>query len=378
MATLKRWNGTAWRPVGEETYAPLDDPRFDGIGGGRASIFLRDYITSGATRAQNRTAYQAAITAAASEGKSLCYDGAFFEFEGAPVKDTAADALHWATGHDTHKVVQKSVAAGGLRLAGLRSRAENLYIDADNMPLNFSSNVDSTQAYWMSFGVLVEPTAHDSVVRNIKGGGFMRLVLATSMQPEELISRNNNFSDVTPTSHPQLRNFTLDGTVSDGCWTAFQPLAVDGLTMRRITGWYQMANDTGADPHLVYANGIGNGDTEADTKLWNLNVTWDDCLSTGSEKAHPYKARSVKGMSISNLRATDCHGLFDLINCQDVTIGEGCTSLRDKMDYAGHAKGSVSLYLVKRATAAPLLVSFSTTLANNCPGVGLDRCPTSR
>ncbi|QDK02786.1 hypothetical protein SEA_SQUIDDLY_34 [Gordonia phage Squiddly] len=23
MATLKRWNGTAWRPVGEDTYAPL-------------------------------------------------------------------------------------------------------------------------------------------------------------------------------------------------------------------------------------------------------------------------------------------------------------------------------------------------------------------
>ncbi|QDH92301.1 hypothetical protein SEA_SPOOKY_32 [Gordonia phage Spooky] len=22
MATLKRWNGTAWRPVGEDTYAP--------------------------------------------------------------------------------------------------------------------------------------------------------------------------------------------------------------------------------------------------------------------------------------------------------------------------------------------------------------------
>lgn len=34
MATLKRWNGTAWRPVGEDTYAPLDDPRFEGIGGG--------------------------------------------------------------------------------------------------------------------------------------------------------------------------------------------------------------------------------------------------------------------------------------------------------------------------------------------------------
>ena len=38
MATLKRWNGTAWRPVGEDTYAPVDDPRFDGIGGGTVAF----------------------------------------------------------------------------------------------------------------------------------------------------------------------------------------------------------------------------------------------------------------------------------------------------------------------------------------------------
>ena len=49
-------------------------------------------------------------------------------------------------------------------------------------------------------------------------------------------------------------------------------------------------------------NGIGSGgDTDADTKIWLRNVAWDDCLATGSEIAQPFTARSVRGLSISNL-----------------------------------------------------------------------------
>ena len=47
MATLKRWNGTAWRPVGEDTYAPLDDPRFDGIGGGGDTLVVEKVDAKG-------------------------------------------------------------------------------------------------------------------------------------------------------------------------------------------------------------------------------------------------------------------------------------------------------------------------------------------
>lgn len=347
------------RPLGER-YAPV----------GRPSLLLRNYLTPGATRAQNRVAYQAAIDAATTQGKSLCYDGAFFEFEGAPVKSTQVDAIHWATGHDTHKVVQKTVGNGGMRMAGLRSQALNLYIDADNPTLDLSTT--GSQANWHSYGILIEPTAHDSIVRNIKGGGFMRLVLATTMQPEELITRDNNFTDVTTTTHPQLRNITVDGALSVGCWTAFQPLAVDGVVIKRLAGTYKKAIGSGADPHIVYINGLGNGDTAADTKLWNYNVTLDDSLCLGGEISQAYKARSVRGFSITNCRARNSPGLFDLINVFDLQIGAGCFSMNDILPKES-GKGSVSLYLVNRGSVAPISVVFSATV-ENAPGLGLDRC----
>lgn len=89
----------------------------------------------------------------------------------------------------------------------------------------------------------------------------MRGVLASSMTPEQLVA-TSDAAAVTPEAFPPLRDFTADGVVSDGCWTAVQPLAVTGVTLRRITGTYKKATGSGADPHLIYVNGWSLSDTQ--------------------------------------------------------------------------------------------------------------------
>lgn len=76
----------------------------------------------------------------------------------------------------------------------------------------------------------------------------MRLAMASTMQPEEFVTRNDVFTDVTTVTHPPLKKFTLDGAVSEGCWTAFQPLVVDGVVCRGVKSLYKKATGSGAEP----------------------------------------------------------------------------------------------------------------------------------
>lgn len=351
----------------------------------KESVYVKDFLVPGATRAQNRTAYQAAVLAAESNGRAVCYDGAFFEFEGAPIISSVDDAVHWATSEGTHKVTNVTVPLGVLRVQGERSLISHLYLDGANPQLIFPAGITEGNGWWSS-AVFVEPSAHDTTIVGGRCSGFMYAVVG-GLLPYDLMP-----TDVRPSpeqvaveaNFPALKNLTIDGLFSDGCWTAYQPLAVDVSTVRNLHGWYQnLRRPDGSvapsEPHLVYLGGWSSGDTPETTWRWGKNYSLENLLCTSGESRHVYRARAVKGLTVSGLRAVDSPGLFQFINCEDVQIGLGCRSDRDRLANNDEV-GSAHLLNCRRVYQAPVTISFASDVMgsrgggiSNCEDVRVDR-----
>lgn len=326
----------------------------------RESLYLKDFLTPGATTAQNRTAFQNAITTAETAGKDLCYDGAYFTFTGAAVRSAVNDMVHWATGTETHKIVQSTLGNGVLRIGGERVTCRGLYFDGNNPALNLNGALPA-QTFWMSYGICFEPTAHAGVVQNFRVSGFMRGIVVSPLQMENM--------DGSPSlvGVALVQGITVRNILSEGCWTAFQTLGTRVVRASQISGWYQTATGSGAGPHLVYLNGPI---TDGSINLYNEDVVLDDGVSSGGVAGHAFKIRGSRKVSVSNLRAFDSYGLLDVSISEDVQVGTGCMSARDKI--LGE-DGSVSIRQVTRGEFAPMSVSFSDQVASTV-GVRVDEC----
>lgn len=344
---------------GTDTMNALND--FN-AGFNRPSVMLRDYVAPGNTDAANRTGYLAAITAANTFGLAICYDGATFDFAGEPLPITATGQIHWATGNDTHKVTQNTRMKGVLLVSATDCLFENLTFDGDNPTLiGFVGQVISHSA-----GIFVQPTAHRTTVRNFKVAGF-KVGVFGALGPYAEVSATTNASGIVnindTTAYPPLTALLVDGIDSQGCWAAFVPQAVKGWTARNVTGWYQKMPQAGAEAHLIYATGVGTSD-EGDTGTSSRTGTdgvMEDCHSTGGDQRHAFRVRGQKGVRLSRLRATNTPGLIQILECEDVEIQDGCSSIDDKLSQNDNV-GSISIYTSKRVRQAPAYVQFATNV----------------
>lgn len=345
--------------VGSGTYARI----------GRPSLYLVDYLTDGASAAANRTAFQAAITAAEAAGKALCVDGAFLTFSGEAVTATADDFTLWASSTSTHRLTNSTRGKGVMSFAGERSLAERVWFDGANPTVDLGSVSEANR--WYSFGVYLAPTAHGSKIKDCKVSGVMRGVLASTF-PVESIATVSDADALNETLYPSLTNITVDGLECENCWTAFQPISIDGLRIKRVVGNYVAGVVGGADPHLIYAGSVGANDAAAPTiGRPNRDVVWGDCHATGGVLAPAFKMRSCVGLTITGgLTAEGCPGLLDLILIEDFTVGDGCLSSGD----ISTAQFSVRFLHSDRGTVQPFVIQHTGNLNGTVPLVIVDRC----
>lgn len=308
------------------------------------AVMLRDYLSTGATPADNRAAYLAAYQAAAAGPRRLCYDGARFTMAGEPVVSTATDMVHFATNRDSTKIIQSTKGKPALVLAGERSTVESIHIDADNPTLDGIVGIGSS---FRNVGIWIDPTAHDSVIRNVRVGGFFYGVRAHLYPWSELANASADAATVatagtapTAAAYPSLRNLTIDGLQSDVSWAAFHCISVDGLTISGVTGKYMQAPGSTADPHLVYVNSIYSSD-EVTIYRPTKRLIISDCQATSGTNRHAYRFRGVQGLNYSRLVADTCPGLYQFISCTGLTGGDGCESRNDKLPYTD-GSGSMS------------------------------------
>ena len=244
----------------------------------RNSVYLSDFLTAGATAAENRTAYVAAVAASASGPKRLCYDGSTFTFEGTAITDTTAGVVHWASDWTTHKVTQQTKGRGILRLEGADSLATGLNFDGENPTLDFSTaaaELVNNGAFRYSYGIALIGAAHRSVIRDVKVGGFFHATLVSAVPPETIAA---GAPGVTKTTHPPISDILVDGVHNNGCWTACMPGAFRNVRVRRLTGWYQASMSSGGEPHQIYAGWLSS-----DYYSENLDVA--DCSTSGEASA---------------------------------------------------------------------------------------------
>lgn len=325
---------------------------------GRGSIYLKDYLTAGATAAANRTAYQAAVDAAATAGKPLCYDGARFTFAGTVVTDTSANAVHWATGWDTHKVTNQTRGRGVLRLQGVDSLVLNLNIDGANPTLDFTgvtADLTNNGAFRHSYGIALVGPAHRGVIRNVRVSGFFYGTIASAVPPEDLATAD--LSAATEANYPAIQDVLIDGVYSDGCWSACQPIAFRRLKVRRLTGWYQATTASGAEPHMLYASWLS-------TNFYSESLDVSDCSSTGGSQravdpAGAYKARGIRGLKFTNLTADNCPGLLDLEYVEDFEVA-GLAGRNDKTTNTAAIRVKDS----KRGNIEPITLESTATLTD--------------
>lgn len=334
---------------------------------GRESLYLLDYLTQGATATENRTAFQAAVSAAQDAGKALCVDGCYIDFEGDPVSMTTDDFVLWGTSTATNRLTNTTRGRGVVAATGQRALIQGVWLDGANPTMDLSAQTDADR--WQSFGVYFAPSAHHSQVRDIKVSGVMRGVLASTFPVESMTTVTDPLNE---TLYPALTDITVDGIECENAWTAFQPVSVNGLTIRRVRGSYIAGNLGGADPHLIYASSVGANDgTTRDIGRPNYNVTWGDCHATGGEKAPAFKMRSCRGLTITGgLTAENTPGLLDLILIEDFTVGGGCASTSDTSD----AQFSVRFLYCQRGTVDPILVQHLGNATGTVPLFRVDRC----
>jgi hypothetical protein len=286
----------------------------------RESVYLRDYVSPSKTDAENRTAFVAAITAASGGSKRLCYDGAFFSYSGPTVVDSTDDMLHWASSWDTHKVTQKTIGYGALIIAGARTVTDRLNVDGNNPTLDFTGvTIGGQQVFRYSVGITADPTAHNSVIRDTKATGFMYAIAPRSLTAAQMA--------VGAPITTRLTGVTVDGVQCDGCWTALQYIAVQGLQIRRIRGWFQDVTGSGGEGHLIYGAGF-NAEPSYD-------VTASDFICTGGEQhgltdtAAAFKFTNTIGLTISDMVAYDTPGFLSVEGCPGAIVGEGIKAIRD-------------------------------------------------
>ena len=281
---------------------------------------------------------------------------------GVTVIDTNAGMVHWASSWSTHLVRQETKGYGVLRLAGADSLAENLNVDGMNDTLDFTGvTIGGTGQFRHACGVRIDPTGHRSTIRNLRGKGFMYAACVASVTPEAMTA-GTAMGD-------RVKDAVVDGVFSDGCWTALQSVAVQGMRVRNLTGTYQDVTGSGGEAHIIYLAGYNSE--------YSFDVSIDDCRCWGGKQhgtadyAGAYKFSQVKGLTMSNLRAQDCPGLISVEKCSDIDVGSGIIGVRDTtvgaapmvqfMDCAG---GSV----------APIIAKSSAQLTNGSVSARILRC----
>lgn len=342
-----------------DTYARLSRP----------SLYLVDFLAPGTTTAANRSAFQAAVTAAQAAGKALCADGAYFEMTGAPVTATSAGFVLWATNPDTNKITNSTKGQGVIRVEGPRSTLEGVWLDGANPTVDLSTLTSAER--WLDYCAYFAPTAHHGRVNNIKVSGKMYGVIPSTF-PIETITSLSDADAANETLYPYLTDFKASGIECENCWTSLHPVSVSGLSMSGIRGNYVAGQVGGADPHLVYvtAGGANDGVTPALGRP-NKNVTWGDCHATGGALAPAFKLRSAVGLTITGgITAEGTPGLLDLILCQDFTVGSGCASLDD----TSVAQFAVRILHCSRGEIAPLLIKHVGAQTDAAWLAIIDRC----
>lgn len=294
----------------------------------RTSLFARDYLTSGASAAANRTALQAAVNAAATAGMDVCLDGVVHPL-GLPlniagtITVTDPGARVWASSRRVAKLKQTTLPMSIFVAAGINQTFSGFEGHGNGLDMTGTTTV-TYRDY-----VVVRPldgahglTVSDILAKDIRSGVYYRC-------------------DTSGSIAPNLQRITLSDIDSDGTWCGVVLLGVTTARVKNIRGTYKKCFstdgvDTGQPPHLIYitatvADGEG-GASEPD--FYNEDVVVTDGNAWDSTDGAGFALKYCKGLVYDNLAAHNNEGVLDLIGNVGA-IGGSYSSTMDTYPYTG-------------------------------------------
>lgn len=310
-----------------------------GGGGGGGStlsnaIYVRSYLTPGATPLENSAAISTAVGAATSAGKSVCFDGVHVSV--ADEVQLPANTLAWSTrassttltqtnvlgGKGIFRVVGDNVTIQGFTLTGATAGAGFGVIDLTGM----TADVHEASA------IKVQPGVKNLRVSNIKGDGWF-IVLAGFPYPIGF----ENSSD--PNNWQRIEGLRVSDIEVSRVWGAVRMSGLKNADFSDVRGSYVVAGGpsqaSGAPPHLFYISMPTEGGAvdvpkaDASGPFYNLDVRVRDCHAVDSVGGAAYSLRYTKGMTLNNLTSHGCEGNIDMIGVKSFTVGPGCNSTDD-------------------------------------------------
>ncbi|UVT24992.1 hypothetical protein NXT08_22590 [Rhodococcus pyridinivorans] len=325
---------------------------------GRNSLHVRNFLTEGATPAQNRTAIQTAVTTAAGQGKDLCFDGVSVQIAGGPVVVSVSNIKLWGSNPANARIIQMDRPLGVFEVTGTNVTFQGLHFDGNNSALDLSGFDEVLES---SHGVMFSTGAHRGRVLDCTADGLVRAVYL----------RNNPRDHAGPWTN--LEDCIVDGLTVSNVWAAVYAAGVTRASFNRLRGSYKKAGGSGAPPHMVYLTTMWN---DLVPKFWNYDVSVTNSTATGGRDGVAFSLRATKGLRWDNLSATDNAGLIDLMAVEDF-VGGSWASIDDVYPWpatnSNGDRGALGLYLCKRGTIGPGVIDFKSNFHSG-RGVGLTEC----
>lgn len=322
-------------------------------------VFVRSYLESGATAAQNATAINQAISDANAVGASACFDGVECQISSEILLSTPGTRV-WSSSAVACVLTQIS----GLSGQGVfRVAANDVTIDGftlnSTVPMT-TGMLDLTgftgDAHEVS-AIKVNPGVENPTLRRIKGSNWF-ILLGGYPYP---IGQETT---ADPATFQFIKGLVVEDIEAENVWGAVRMSGLDDADFSNVRGSYVIATGhiqvNTAPPHLFY---ISMPTINSETpKAYNKNVRIRDCHARSGPGGAPFSLRYTEGMTWSNLTADDCEGIVDMIGVKGFT-GAGAHSTRDrypKDNLWNGNRGSFSLTYCNDGVVEPVLIEGAT------------------
>lgn len=331
-------------------------------------------VSTSASASSNTTNLQAAVNAAIAQGRNLRLP---FTAPGASININAAIVVNGPVkiyGYGiNHTVIHQTIKPNAIfRVTGNNVTITEMGFLGDGLDMSKTGTAASPNTsnppsagvgdpnYYANYcGVWFDAGSDGGTVRNVKGSAIHRAV------------RVDPGVGTDPATVPNIQNITIDGVVSNRCWTGVTVAGADNVYITNVSGNYQIAT-AGSDattvsqpPHLIYTiDRTGLNDVQAFPRtMYNVNI--DGAKAFNSTDGKAFAIKGITGGTAKNLHANNTQGCVDAIALIDYNI-QDVTSINDT--YLGPSGANMSAWAINctRLHMSDITVRF----ANMAHGYG--------
>ncbi|ERG63548.1 hypothetical protein L332_03660 [Agrococcus pavilionensis RW1] len=325
------------------------------------TIFVRDWLTAGATPGQNTAAMVAAVNAAESAGVAACFDGIDVQVAGQITLDSAGMRV-WTSTPEACTLTQTQALAGqGI----FRVTADDVRIDG----FTLTTTTPVTGGKLDLTGLVGDQHQHAAIKLDPGVWGTRVSRIRASRWFVGLVGFPYPIGQEN-TSLPASWNFIEGLRVSDfevwDVWAAVRMSGLEDADYENVRGSYVpvVGGPFGAGseppPHLFYISMPTEGGNVDVPKglVYNRDVRVRGCHARNGVGGAAFSLRYTKGMTLAGLTADLCEGNVDMIGVRGFTV-TGCHSMRDtypKNNLPNGNRGSMSWLYCEDGVIDPFVV----------------------